>query len=89
MIELDELLNDNPEWEEVAAFFKSGEFCDECYLVEAIEIYLLTEEQRKMIFDAKMSIEKMLNGRTQPDQALIAHQIYDEWNEKLGFKCFG
>ena len=88
LIDLDEMLNGTPTWDQVVAFFKDGEFHEEHYLVEAIEIYLLTEQQRKLIFDNHMSIEKMLNGRTQPNQTIIGNQIYKEWNDKLGFNHF-
>ena len=71
MIDCDMLLTGNPTWEEVAEYFKSGDFDDECYLVEAIERHLLTEDQRKAIFDNKLSIEKMLNGNY-----LNNHDIY-------------
>lgn len=89
MIDLDELLNGSPSWEQVTEFFRNGEFHEESYLVEAIELYLQTDVQRQLIFDNRLSIEKMLNGRTQPQHSSITQQIYDEWNSKLGFKNFG
>lgn len=87
LIELDELLNGSPQWEEVCYFFENGEFYEEYYLVEAIERWLLTEEQRKQMYDNKISIEKMLNGRCANPQ--IVQAIYKEWNDKLGDKHFG
>lgn len=86
---LDELLYGNPDWEQIVAFFKTGDFHEEQYLVEAIEQHLLTEDQRKLIFDSKLSIEKMLNGRTTSQHSLVTQQVYNEWNTKLGFKYFG
>lgn len=88
-IELEDLLYGTPEWNQVVKFFKEGEFCGEENLVAAIEKYLQTEEQRKAIFDNKISIEKMLNGRTMGDVEDLIQSIYDAWNAKLGYKCFG
>jgi hypothetical protein len=92
MIDLDGLLNGSPTWEQIVEFWKDdGDFCEEAYLVQAIEKWLQTEEQRKRMFDARLSIEKMLNGRYVPDGKtdLIVEAIYAEWNAKLGFKAFG
>ena len=88
MIELDELLTGKPSWEQVADFFENGEFCEEHYLVEAIEKWLLTEDQRKLMFDHRLTIEKMLNGRYAEAEPIV-YAIYAEWNEKLGTKHFG
>jgi len=88
LIELDELLNGSPSMEEVRYFFEEGEFFEEHYLVEAIERWLLTEDQRKRMYDNRISIEKMLNGRCTCDSQIIS-EIYQEWNEKLGDKHFG
>lgn len=89
LIDLDELLNGNPTWEEVVEFWKSGDFCGELCLVEAIEKYLLTVDQRGKMFDANLSIEKMLNRRYGGDLEGLVYDIYGEWNDKLGFKAFG
>lgn len=90
MIDLDALLHGTPTWDQVVEFWKDdGEFCGEEYLVPAIEKHLLTEDQRKRMFDAHLSIEKMLNGRYYGRQAPVVQAIYDEWNAKLGFKAFG
>ena len=90
MIDLDELLNGEPTWEQVVEFWKDdGDFCGEEYLVQAIEKHLLTEDQRNVMFSNRISIEKMLNGRCPGGMSLIIVWIYQEWNTKLGFKCFG
>jgi hypothetical protein len=92
LIDLDTLLHGKPTWEEVVAFWKvDGDFCEEQYLVAAIEKHLLTEEQRKLMFDHHLSIEKMLNGRYVGGAEVSAAvgRIYDEWNAKLGFEAFG
>ena len=91
MIDLDELLFGTPTWEQVVAFWKNGEFCEEHYLIEAIEKHLLTEEQRKQMFDSRLTIEKILNGRYvgTPEVSRVVFDIFDEWNAKLGFKAFG
>jgi len=92
LIDLDTLLHGSPTWEEVVAFWKvDGDFCEEQYLVAAIEKHLQTEEQRKLMFDHHLSIEKMLNGRYSAARRSCAavQRIYGEWNAKLGFKAFG
>lgn len=66
-----------------------GEFLSEEYLVQAIRNLLLTETQRKTLFNLNLSIEDMLNGRyndTQEQQVLL---MFSEWNNTLGFKTFG
>lgn len=89
MICLDELLTGTPTWEQVAEFWRDGEFCGEEYLVEAIEKHLQTEDQRKRMFNSKLTIEKMLNGRYTADVEEDVCAIFAEWNAKLGFKSFG
>ena len=89
MIELDELTTGKPTWEQVVEFWQHGEFYEERYLVEAIERHLLTEDQRQKMFDARLSIEKMLNGRYTIDVSSLVSSIFSAWNTKLGFKAFG
>lgn len=92
MIELDELLNETPTWEQVVEFWRDdGEFGEEHYLVNAIERWLLTEEQRKLMFDHRLSIEKMLNGRYAgtKENVKAVSGIFEAWNIKLGFIAFG
>ena len=89
MIDLDELISGNPSWDQVIEFWRDdGDFCGEEYLVQAIEIHLLTESQRKLMFDNRLTIEKMLNGRYSHAGATV-QQIFNEWNTKLGFEAFG
>lgn len=90
MIDLDEILYGKPTMAQVAEFWKNGEFYEERYLVQAIEKWLLTEDQRKVLFDANLSIEKILNGEC----CCAAHDkvrddLCADWNVKLGFKAFG
>lgn len=90
MIDLDELLNGEPTWEQVVEFWKEdGDFCEEKYLVQAIKKHLRTEDQRKRMFDLDISIEEMLNGRYPMDKFDLVDAIYAEWNKKLGFQAFG
>lgn len=88
-LDLDYILFGSPKKEEICAYFARGEFHVEHYLVEAIEEHLLTEEQRKTMFENKLSIEKMLNGRYGGKEEPVVLSIEKEWNEQLGFKCFG
>jgi hypothetical protein len=85
---LDELLTGQPAWTEVVEFWKKGDFCEEHYLIEAIEKHLLTEEQKAKILAANLTIEKMLNGRYSIEEEMV-ESIYQEWNAKLGFRSFG
>lgn len=91
MIDLDTLLTGTPTWEEVVEFWRDdGDFCEEKYLVEAIERFLLTEEQRKAMFDKRLSIEKILNGHypCNDEYCDFVHKLFEEWNTKLGFESF-
>jgi hypothetical protein len=89
MIELDQLLYGEATPEQVAEFFRNGDFHGEHYVIEAIEKHLQTEEQRQAIFNAKLSIRKMLNGRYWTGEEALVNRIYDEWNTRLGFRHFG
>jgi hypothetical protein len=90
MIDLDELLNGNPTWEQVVEFWRDdGDFCGEEYLVSAIEKWLMTEEQRELMFKNRLTVEKMLNGRYYETVSPMVHDIFKLWNDKLGFDRFG
>ena len=91
MIELDELLTGTPTMEQVAEFWKNGELHDERYLVHAIEKRLLTEDQRLALFNARISIEKILNGEYEYNgtNEVLVSNIFSAWNTKLGFRAFG
>ncbi len=86
-IEIDMLLNGTPTWEQVVEWFKETSD-DEHWVVAAIKKHLLTEEQRKLMFEADISIEDLLNGRVQIGSDLVT-KIFNEWNAKLGRKQFG
>ena len=64
-IELCELLQGQPTWEQVADFFHYGEFDNEEYLVAAIKRHLLRPEHKVAMerHGRGFSIEDMLNGR--------------------------
>lgn len=65
------------------------EFDREEYLVDSIRRNLLTEEQRKVMFDHNFTIEDMLNGRIAGDERReAAAEIFDAWNAELGQECF-
>lgn len=89
MIDLDELLNGNPTWQEVVEFFQKGEFYEEHYSIEAIKKYLLTQNQKETLYRLDLSIEDILNGRVHINGIKIKHKIFQEWNDKLGFIRFG
>jgi hypothetical protein len=92
MIDLDDLLyhgpSNPPTWAQVVEFFRDGEFHEEHYLVAAIKKHLLTEEQREWMHE-RISIEDMLNGRTDGAYERDVVRIFEEWNTKLGFHHFG
>jgi hypothetical protein len=89
LTDLDGLLCGKLPWEQVQKFFLEGEFHDEHYLVTAIRKFLLTPEQKALMAKHDMSIEDMLNGRTNGRQSQVVTRIYHEWNAKLGFHDFG
>ena len=88
-IDLDTLLHRNPTFEDVADFWRNGEFYQTRYLVAAIKKWLRTPEQKKVLDDLDLSIEEMLNGSYTEDQSAAVGTIYDAWNQKLGFRAFG
>lgn len=90
-IDLDDLLNGKPSWPEVQKFFMENEFGDECYLVQAIKIHLITPAQKKILFKYDLSIEDTLNGRYggKKGEEAAVEKMYKQWNEKLGFNNFG
>jgi hypothetical protein len=91
MIDLDYLLYGNPDWNYVVNAFMENSFPDERYLVDAIEKHLLTEEQRKLLFENGLDVVKILNGRWENSiqRENVIKQIYSDWNERLGFVSFG
>jgi len=77
-----------PGWTKQVWFEASGRCQDECYLVTAIKKYLLTEAERKRLFERDVSIEDLLNGRVEGDQGIYA-EMFDAWNALLGWREFG
>ncbi len=88
VIELDELLEGHPTWEQVAQFFQHGEFHEEHYSVKAIKKHLRTEQDKLTMYGFDFTIEDMLNGRIGGEAWDRAQEIFEKWNEKLGFKYF-
>lgn len=89
LIDHDELLYGEPDWPKVQKFFLEGEFDEEKYLVQAIKLHLRTPEQKAIIDGLDVSIEDMLNGRYNGRQEKQIEAIYQQWNDKLGFRSFG
>lgn len=91
-IDLEEILHGTKPvtMQQLAGFWKTGEFHEEHYLVATIKKYLRTEEQRKLMFEHGFSIEDMLNGRVEGVEAdALVDPIFAEWNAKLGHHAFG
>ena len=90
MIDLDAILFGNVTMQELGAYFKNESFDSEEWLVKTIRKHLLTEAQRKTMFDLNFTVEDALNGRTETQDAWDAIQvIYADWNQKLGHHAFG
>jgi hypothetical protein len=85
------LENDNLPWEQVQKYFLESDWDDEEYLVEAIKLHLRTPQQKKILDSMDLSIYDILNGRygDVAGQDKKIEKIYQEWNDKLGFKNFG
>ena len=63
---------------------------NEAESVQAIKTHLLTEQERKKLYDANLSIEDVLNGRfDESHSGLIEEELFPAWNEKLGYRHFG
>ena len=88
-LDLDYILGGTAPLMKVCAYFARGEFHEEHYMVHAIEMYLLSPEQRDKMDVHNLTIEKMLNGRYGGAEESVVCSIYKEWNDMLGFKCFG
>lgn len=88
MIDLEDLLHGVPTSAQVKEFFREGEFHEESYLVAAIKKWLLTPDQAKTLYENKVSVEDLLNGRVENDQLDVA-AIFAAWNTSLGFHHFG
>lgn len=89
LLDVEDILHSSPSWEEVQKFFLEGEFGDEPYLVKAIKIHLLTENQKKIFVKHDITIEDALNGRNGGKSVDAVYKIFNKWNEKLGFHDFG
>lgn len=92
-IDLEELLDGKPSWEQVVEFWKatidgSKEFHDEANYVRAIKKHLRTEKQREKLYELDLSIEEVLNGGYSARQDRAVSTILRAWNRKLGFKAF-
>lgn len=71
------------EWEDL------GVSQDERYLVDAIRSKLLTQDERREMFNRDISIEDVLNGRTTGNHDDFVQQLFNAWNKKLGWTEFG
>ncbi len=69
--------------DEVMYGFMEG-FNDEYQNVAAIKQYLLTEEQRKWLYDNRLDIADVLSGRTDETHEDEVNKMFADWNSKLG-----
>jgi hypothetical protein len=72
---------------ETLAEFKNG-FDDERYLVAAIKLHLRSPEQKRWLDANDISIEDVLNGRVEGGTPQEVLDMFEDWNAKLGFRCF-
>jgi hypothetical protein len=76
-----------PEGQDLADLLEDGS--DEHIQVRRIKEYLLTEEQKKQLYDANYDLSDVLNGRTLPDFESAVEAMFADWNAKLGRHIFG
>lgn len=88
-MDLDYLIYGNPTSEEICAFFARGEFIEGKYLVDAIERHLVTDANWKTIGEHHLCVDKMLSGHYPVSKDEVVQELLRQWNEKLGFDCFG
>jgi hypothetical protein len=63
---------------------------EEADTVQIIRKQLLTQEDRKLMFDLDISVEDILDGRVEGEEADEASKlIMKHWNERLGMNIFG
>lgn len=74
-----------PEWK---TYFINDMFQEEYQLVSAIKRNLLSDEQKKFLFDNDISIEDILNGRFSGDFDKEISMMLKDWNNKIGIKYF-
>jgi len=75
------------EGQNLADLFEDGS--DEYIQISRIKKHLLTEEQKKQLYDANYDIADVLNGRTLPDFESKVESMFADWNTKLGRHVFG
>lgn len=61
---------------------------DENDLVSFIRKHLLSETQRRELFEHNLSVEDCLNGRYTAEHSAFVHSLYADWNDKLGYQSF-
>lgn len=88
MVDLDEILNGNPKWEEVAEFFQFGVFHSEHNFKKAIRKYLMTEEDSNLLKQNGISLTDAINYEIEIEHEDIVHDLFESWNKKLGVKAF-
>jgi O-methyltransferase involved in polyketide biosynthesis len=89
LIDLDELVYGEPDFEDVVAFWKEGEWHGEENEVDAIKRWLRTPEHKRVLDELDLSIYDVLNGHYAQAEEGIIYGILREWNEKLGFRAYG
>lgn len=73
---------------EIAEQFVNG-YDDEEDLVQGIKEHLLNEDERKFLFDRRLDVTDVLNGRFHGDLWPEMQKIFDRWNKLIGAKAFG
>ena len=90
MIDCDQLLYGDCTMDEVREFFRNASFDSEQYAVAAIKRHLCHSLHKQFMEAFDFTIEDMLNGRVQGNDARIRRDmIFASWNKQLGFHYFG
>lgn len=88
MIDLEDVLNGDPSISELGEFFAKGEFHGERYLIRAIKKHLLTPIQKNELSDRNINLSDALNYEIDPEDENFVHNMFADWNKRLGVKAF-
>jgi hypothetical protein len=58
-------------------------------VIDIIKKHLLTESQRKQLYEHKLDVGDILHGKFYEEDEVLVGQIFEAWNKKAGFKAFG
>lgn len=88
MIDLEDVLNGSPTISELGEFFAKGEFHSDRNLHKAIRKHLLTEDEKDDLSRLGISLSDALAYEIEPKDENFVHNMFANWNKKLGTKAF-